>query len=71
MRAYETVGIELYKPTLRSSIEKELKKIANGEKSKEAVLKECLKNMKRIFKQVQRSVFDMKAYLEEHRILEV
>ena len=52
VRAYEHVGIELYKPTLRAAIERELKKIASGERTKEEVLKECLKNMKKIFKEV-------------------
>ena len=30
IKAYEHVGIELYKPSLRSQIEKELQKIATG-----------------------------------------
>ena len=52
VKAYEHVGIELYKPTLRSAIEKQLKLIASGERTKEEVLKECLKEMRNIFNSI-------------------
>lgn len=50
VKAYEHVGIELYKPNLRSQVEKQLKLIERGEKRKKEVLKDCLKEMRKIFK---------------------
>ena len=70
VKAYEHVGIELYKPTLRSAVEKELKRIASGEKKKSDVLRDCLKNMRKIFKEVLHNVGEMRLYLDEHVITE-
>jgi hypothetical protein len=43
-----------------------LKLIAAGERTKEEVLKECLKEMRNIFKEVEVKAGEMRNYLEEN-----
>lgn len=45
MEAYEKEKIELYKPYLRAKMEKEMKLIEDGRKTKEQVTQECLQEM--------------------------
>ena len=52
VEAYEHLGIELYKPYLRSQMENDMKLIAQGVKTKDAVLRDCIFEMNRIFKRV-------------------
>ena len=49
-------------------MEKELRQIAEGRKRKEDVLKECLREMRKIFKKVRHSVEQMRDFLEEQSV---
>ncbi len=63
MEAYEHLGIELYKPYLRAQMEMDMKLIAQGAKSKDVVLRDCINEMNRIFKRVYENVNVMKGQL--------
>jgi DNA topoisomerase-3 len=52
VEAYAHLGIELYKPYLRAQMENDMKLIAQGAKSRETVLRDCIAEMNRIFKRV-------------------
>jgi len=53
VEGYESLGIELYKPYLRAQMENDMKLIAQGAKSKDVVLRECISEMMKIFSRVQ------------------
>lgn len=63
VEAYEHLGIELYKPYLRAQMEMDMKLIAQGAKSKDVVLRDCINEMNRIFKRVYENVNVMKGQL--------
>ena len=63
VEAYEHLGIELYKPYLRAQMENDMKLIAQGAKSKEVVLRDCINEMNRIFKRVYENVNVMRNHL--------
>ena len=63
VEAYEHLGIELYKPYLRAQMENDMKLIAQGAKSKEVVLRDCINEMNRIFKRVYDNVNVMRNHL--------
>lgn len=65
VEAYETLGIELYKPYLRAQMENDMKLIAQGAKTKDVVLRDCINEMNRIFKRVHENVGTMR-----HQLLE-
>ena len=65
VEAYQNLGIELYKPYLRAQMENDMKLIGQGVKAKDAVLRECLNEMNRIFKRVHENVGTMRNYLIE------
>lgn len=52
VEVYESLGIELYKPYLRAQMEADMKLIAEGNKSRQLILEESMKEMQRIFKKV-------------------
>ena len=43
------MGIELYKPYLRARMEADMKAIAEGQKAKQEIQEECLREMRAIF----------------------
>lgn len=45
VEAYEKIKIDLYKPTIRAEMEKEMKNVASGIKNKSLVLAECVDQM--------------------------
>lgn len=49
VEVYAKMGIDLYKPYLRAQMESDMKAIADGEKSKQEIYRECLKEMRKIF----------------------
>lgn len=49
VETYASLGIDLYKPYLRAQMEADMKNIADGIKQSDAVLSECIGEMKRIF----------------------
>jgi Topoisomerase IA len=51
--AYENMGIDLWKPTLRASMEASMTQIAKGLMKKETFLEECLTQMEKIFAEVK------------------
>ena len=63
VEAYAHLGIELYKPYLRAQMENDMKLIAQGAKSKDVVLRDCVAEMSRIFKRVYENVGSMRQYL--------
>ena len=65
VEAYEHLGIELYKPYLRAQMENDMKLIAQGGKTKDVVLRECIQEMHRIFHRVQENLGKMREFLVE------
>jgi DNA topoisomerase IA len=63
VEAYAHLGIELYKPYLRAQMENDMKLIAQGAKSKDVVLRDCINEMNRIFKRVYENVGVMREQL--------
>jgi DNA topoisomerase III len=55
VETYESLGIELYKPYLRAEMERDMKRIADGEKQSKNVLQECTDEMLKIFTQCKGS----------------
>jgi DNA topoisomerase III len=55
VETYESLGIELYKPYLRAEMERDMKRIADGEKQSKNVLQECTDEMLKIFTQCKES----------------
>eukprot|EP00347_Sterkiella_histriomuscorum_P011161 403373519 len=68
VNAYDHVGIELFKPNLRSQVERQLKEIEYGNRNKKEVLKECLREMRRIFKTVKSRSEEMQDFLTQQII---
>ncbi len=52
VECYEHIKVPLYKPYLRAQMESDMKLVAEGKKEKATVLKDCLKEMERIFREV-------------------
>lgn len=51
VQTYQRIGIDLYKPYLRSKMEKDMKEIAQGTRNKADVLADCVQSMLSIFQQ--------------------
>ena len=49
VQVYAKMGIELYKPYLRARMEADMKAIAEGQKAKQEIQEECLREMRAIF----------------------
>jgi DNA topoisomerase-3 len=64
--SYESMSIELYKPTLRATMEADCNKIALGQKSKVTVTAECLAAMKEIFMQVVHRATVLDTAMSQH-----
>eukprot|EP00899_Mesostigma_viride_P001798 jgi/Mesvir1/11619/Mv00025-RA.1 len=47
--AYDNMGNDLWKPSLRAQMERDMKGVSDGAKAKQALLDECLGHMKQIF----------------------
>ena len=52
---YQSLGIPLYKPTLRARMEHDLNLIAEGQKTKEEVLRECIGDMRDVYRKTSSS----------------
>jgi DNA topoisomerase-3 len=66
IKAYRHIGIELYKPYLRSAMEKEMKNVADGLKQSEAVYQEMKKEMEKIFDSVMKKTPQMQKFLKDY-----
>lgn len=62
VEVYANLGIELYKPYLRAQMEADMKAIADGEKSKDEIYKECVMEMRKIFVRTQGMQAQFKNY---------
>ena len=49
VEVYAQLGIDLHKPFLRAQMEADMKMIADGQKTKQEIYKECIKEMHKIF----------------------
>ena len=49
VETYQKMDIHLYKPNIRAEMEKELKDVAEGLKSKDEVLKNSIESMQEIY----------------------
>eukprot|EP00347_Sterkiella_histriomuscorum_P012229 403369401 len=62
--AYEEIGVDIHKPYLRAQMEREMRLIAEGKKSKDEFLKETLTQMEGVYDQVSGKVDQIKNYLQ-------
>jgi DNA topoisomerase-3 len=65
VECYEDIAVPLNKPYLRAQMEKEMKMIAEGNRKKNEVLKECLQEMEKVFSQVTSKQEKMKGFLKQ------
>lgn len=63
VEAYQQVKLDLYKPFLRAEMERDMTKIAQGERPYSEVLSQEIWEMKEIFNQTSRKIQQMKEAL--------
>ncbi|CEG40110.1 dna topoisomerase [Plasmopara halstedii] len=64
--SYEHMGLELAKPVLRATMEKDCKAISLGQKALREVVDSCMKEMKTIFVEVTRSATVLDQTFSDH-----
>lgn len=62
VEVYAKINVELYKPSLRAGMESDMKCIAEGKRTREAVYHECISEMEKIFARIQEKVLQFKTH---------
>ncbi len=64
VEVYKSLGVELYKPYLRSKMEIDMKAIAEGTRPKHVIFQECLAEMKKIFTKMMGHAPEFKSFFK-------
>ena len=65
VNAYKNIGVEIYKPLLRSNMEKKLKMVCDGEKDSDSLYLEIKVNMKKVYRKVYDDIDKLKYCLNK------
>lgn len=66
VKAYQKIGVELYKPHLRAAMEREMKNVAEGKKEYQKTYIELKKEMKKIYDVVYKNLPAMTEFLKHY-----
>jgi DNA topoisomerase IA len=66
VKAYQKIGVELYKPHLRAAMEKEMREVADGKKEYQKTFIDLKKEMKKIYDIVFKNIPAMTEFLKHY-----